>query len=73
MNRKWADLADRLGTSAEDALAPNIPRIAGADAPTHLRHGDGRADDGIGQLCGSGPAAEVTRLGSSAECGMLGG
>jgi hypothetical protein len=28
MNRKWGDLANRLGTFAEDIAAPNIPRIA---------------------------------------------
>ena len=28
MNKQWGDLANRLGTVAEDIVAPNIPRIA---------------------------------------------
>jgi len=27
MNKQWGDLANRLGTLAEDIVAPNIPRI----------------------------------------------
>ena len=27
MNKKWGDLANRLGTLAEDLVAPSIPRI----------------------------------------------
>ncbi|RKX84794.1 MAG: hypothetical protein DRP57_05180 [Spirochaetes bacterium] len=27
MNKQWGDLANRLGTLAEDVVAPNIPRI----------------------------------------------
>ncbi len=27
-NKKWGDLANRLGTVAEDIVAPNLPRIA---------------------------------------------
>jgi hypothetical protein len=28
LNKKWGDLANRLGTVAEDIVAPNLPRIA---------------------------------------------
>jgi hypothetical protein len=28
MNRKWGDLANRLGTLVEDIVAPNLPRVA---------------------------------------------
>jgi hypothetical protein len=28
MNKKWGELANRLGTPAEDFVAPNIPFIA---------------------------------------------
>ncbi|PID56256.1 hypothetical protein CSB45_12040 [candidate division KSB3 bacterium] len=28
MNKKWGDLANKMGTLAEDIVAPNIPRIA---------------------------------------------
>ncbi|NJO18192.1 MAG: hypothetical protein HC877_21405, partial [Thioploca sp.] len=28
LNKKWGDLANRLGTVAEDIVAPNLPRLA---------------------------------------------
>ena len=31
MNKKWGDLANKLGTFAEDIAAPNLPRIARED------------------------------------------
>jgi hypothetical protein len=28
MNRRWAEIADKMGTLAEDIVAPNLPRVA---------------------------------------------
>jgi hypothetical protein len=40
MNKAWGDLANKLGSTVEDIVAPNIPRIAreefGMDAPLDL-------------------------------------
>jgi hypothetical protein len=28
MNRRWGELANKMGTLAEDSVAPNLPRVA---------------------------------------------